>query len=58
MIAEGIETLEQRQALMELGCEFGQGFHLARPAQLGELVNAMPAAGDGGPAPAPGQPVG
>jgi len=30
-VAEGIETEEQLQALLELGCEFGQGFHFSRP---------------------------
>jgi len=32
VIAEGIETEAQRQALLDLGCEFGQGFLFARPA--------------------------
>jgi len=31
-IAEGIETEEQRSALLELGCNFGQGYLLGRPA--------------------------
>ncbi|WNB87467.1 EAL domain-containing protein [Cellulomonas sp. ATA003] len=31
LVAEGIETTEQREALMALGCRFGQGFLLARP---------------------------
>jgi EAL domain-containing protein (putative c-di-GMP-specific phosphodiesterase class I) len=31
VIAEGIETPEQRLALLEMGCEFGQGFLLGRP---------------------------
>lgn len=31
VIAEGIETLEQRDLLRELGCDLGQGFVLARP---------------------------
>jgi EAL domain-containing protein (putative c-di-GMP-specific phosphodiesterase class I) len=30
-IAEGIERPEQIRALQNLGCEAGQGFHLARP---------------------------
>jgi EAL domain-containing protein (putative c-di-GMP-specific phosphodiesterase class I) len=30
-IAEGIERPEQIQALKNLGCEAGQGFHFARP---------------------------
>jgi diguanylate cyclase (GGDEF)-like protein len=32
VIAEGIETEAQHQALIQLGCEFGQGFLFARPA--------------------------
>lgn len=31
-IAEGIERLEQVEALRELGCEVGQGYHLGRPS--------------------------
>ncbi len=30
-IAEGIEKAEQVKALLRLGCELGQGFHLGRP---------------------------
>jgi EAL domain-containing protein (putative c-di-GMP-specific phosphodiesterase class I) len=42
VVAEGIEQPEQVRRLLELGCEFGQGFHFSRPMpaeQLGrELV--------------------
>ena len=31
VIAEGIETAEQKQMLTEAGCEFGQGYFLAKP---------------------------
>lgn len=31
VIAEGIETPEQFEALVEMGCEAGQGFYLAKP---------------------------
>lgn len=31
VVAEGIETDDQMTQLRELGCELGQGFHLARP---------------------------
>lgn len=34
VVAEGIETEEQRSALLALGCEFGQGYLLGRPAPL------------------------
>jgi diguanylate cyclase (GGDEF)-like protein/PAS domain S-box-containing protein len=31
VVAEGIENSHQMQVLTALGCEYGQGFHLARP---------------------------
>ena len=31
VVAEGIETADQVEQLRELGCELGQGFHLATP---------------------------
>ena len=31
VVAEGIETEEQRKKLLSLGCEFGQGFLFSRP---------------------------
>jgi len=31
VIAEGIETKAQRDALIELGCDYGQGFYFAEP---------------------------
>ena len=34
VVAEGIETEQQRAALMALGCEYGQGFGLGRPAPI------------------------
>jgi EAL domain-containing protein (putative c-di-GMP-specific phosphodiesterase class I) len=34
VIAEGIETAEQAQALAALQCEYGQGFHLGRPSPM------------------------
>ena len=34
VVAEGIETDEQRSALMALGCELGQGYLLGRPAPV------------------------
>ena len=33
VIAEGIETRGQFAQLHEMGCEFGQGFHLSRPLE-------------------------
>ncbi|RDE22555.1 phosphodiesterase [Motiliproteus coralliicola] len=37
VVAEGIETPEQRHALVEMGCEYGQGFQIARPMNLEKL---------------------
>ncbi len=31
VVAEGIETADQQATLVELGCLYGQGFHLGRP---------------------------
>jgi EAL domain-containing protein (putative c-di-GMP-specific phosphodiesterase class I) len=31
VLAEGIETNEVHERLAEMGCEYGQGFHIARP---------------------------
>ncbi len=33
VIAEGIETQEQAEALRSLGCVLGQGFYYARPSE-------------------------
>ena len=31
VVAEGVESIDARDALIEMGCRFGQGFMLARP---------------------------
>lgn len=38
IVAEGIETFAQHGALLEAGCQTGQGFGLARPAPLRSLL--------------------
>jgi diguanylate cyclase (GGDEF)-like protein len=41
VVAEGIEVVEQYDRLVDLGCQYGQGFLLARPAPadaIGELL--------------------
>jgi EAL domain-containing protein (putative c-di-GMP-specific phosphodiesterase class I) len=38
VVAEGIETEEQRQTLVELGCRVGQGFLFGRPVPATEVL--------------------
>jgi EAL domain-containing protein (putative c-di-GMP-specific phosphodiesterase class I)/ActR/RegA family two-component response regulator len=47
VIAEGIETTDELDALRALGCEYGQGFLLGRPQSMAELAE-LPVA-DGWP---------
>jgi EAL domain-containing protein (putative c-di-GMP-specific phosphodiesterase class I) len=42
VVAEGIESAGQLASLRELGCEFGQGFHLGSPATVGTVEAAIP----------------
>jgi diguanylate cyclase (GGDEF)-like protein len=42
VIAEGIETEQQRAALLELGCRYGQGFLFSRPRPAAEMAVAQP----------------
>ena len=36
-VAEGVETEAQRQWLTRLGCDLGQGYHIARPLDAGQV---------------------
>jgi diguanylate cyclase (GGDEF)-like protein/PAS domain S-box-containing protein len=45
VVAEGIEHPDQLRALVELGCEYGQGFHFARPLPT-EEIEALLARGE------------
>ena len=40
-VAEGIETQEQSDMLVRLGCEMGQGWHYGRPAPAEELASVI-----------------
>ncbi len=39
VIAEGVESLEHASALLRLGCHLGQGYGIAMPMSLDELVS-------------------
>lgn len=38
VVAEGVETVETNKKLLELGCDFGQGWHFGKPAALQDLT--------------------
>lgn len=40
-VAEGVEDDDQYEALVEAGCEFGQGYHFARPVAAAEVEAYM-----------------
>jgi len=45
VVAEGVETEQQRTILLELGCDLGQGFYwgaAVQPAQLSDLFDTRP----------------
>lgn len=41
VIAEGIETEEQKQLLKEIGCEYGQGYLLSKPLTAVDFEQAL-----------------
>ena len=43
VVAEGIETAAQQAFAAEAGCQYGQGFHLARPMPAGEVTALLAA---------------
>jgi diguanylate cyclase (GGDEF)-like protein/PAS domain S-box-containing protein len=38
IVAEGVETAEQRALLQQLGCEYAQGYFFAKPMKMQDLV--------------------
>jgi diguanylate cyclase (GGDEF)-like protein len=55
VVAEGVETAEQLALLSQQGCDVAQGWHIARPMPLADLLSWQPALLP--PARAPRQPV-
>jgi EAL domain-containing protein (putative c-di-GMP-specific phosphodiesterase class I) len=41
VVAEGVETAEQRVALLALGCSIAQGYHFCRPLPVDKIVPAL-----------------
>ena len=41
VVAEGIETAEQLQMLTTMGCEFGQGYYMARPMPARDVMSLL-----------------
>lgn len=46
VIAEGIETEDQLEALIDMGCRLGQGYLFARPGSLDDVNGVLPPASD------------
>jgi EAL domain-containing protein (putative c-di-GMP-specific phosphodiesterase class I) len=45
IVAEGVETQSELTTLQSLGCHYGQGYYLGRPAQISVLPRQMSQAG-------------
>jgi EAL domain-containing protein (putative c-di-GMP-specific phosphodiesterase class I) len=41
VIAEGIETAEQADYLRAIGCQYGQGYHFARPQDRASIEASL-----------------
>ena len=41
VVAEGVETAEQRAALLALGCTTAQGYHFCQPLPADKIVPAL-----------------
>jgi EAL domain-containing protein (putative c-di-GMP-specific phosphodiesterase class I) len=50
VVAEGVETADQRAALLDLGCTSAQGYHFCRPVPSDKIVAALRSMIDAAPA--------
>ena len=39
IVAEGVETKEQSQALQEMGCDYLQGYYYSKPIPLDAFIS-------------------
>jgi EAL domain-containing protein (putative c-di-GMP-specific phosphodiesterase class I) len=45
VVAEGVETAEQTDMLIKLGCTLGQGFFFSRPARAEDCLGILGCSG-------------
>ena len=45
VLAEGIETTEVMEHLIEMGCQYGQGFHIAKPMPVAKMLEWIDSSG-------------
>ena len=50
VVAEGVETTEQRAKLIELGCPSAQGYHFCKPMPADRIVQALTQLAEAAPA--------
>ncbi len=48
VVAEGVETAEEMAVLVDLGCEYGQGYYFCRPMPRREVLEWLGAVSPGG----------
>jgi EAL domain-containing protein (putative c-di-GMP-specific phosphodiesterase class I) len=41
VVAEGVETTEQRAVLIAMGCPSAQGYHFSKPMPADRIVQAL-----------------
>ena len=56
VVAEGVETAEQLSQLRHLGCHYGQGYFLARPAPALQPASTQPSSPECWPRPSARRP--
>lgn len=47
LVAEGVETEAAYRRLAKMGCDFAQGYYIARPMPADQLQHWMAVSGDG-----------